>query len=114
MDVNPNRLESIVAQIGEAVLASTDTIERLSDRVDSLAVQVQQQGYQIFALSDVVQNLAENQENTLEKLTQLTETLQRLIAHLESREVPSAQSASGTSQRKLGTIAEIEPVNNDE
>ncbi|MBE9125157.1 hypothetical protein IQ257_07635 [Coleofasciculus sp. LEGE 07092] len=85
------RLESIVGQIGEAVLATTETIERLADRVDALAVQVQhqghqvqQQGYQLFALSDAVQTLAENQNESLEQLGQLTVTLQRLAAAIEA------------------------------
>lgn len=86
-----SRLESIVEQIGEAVLATTETIERLSDRVDALTVQVQhqghqvqQQGYQLFALSDAVQTLAETQNDSLEQLSLLTETLQRFTAAIEA------------------------------
>ena len=86
-----SRLESIVGQIGEAILATTETIERLADRVDALAIQVQhqghqvqQQGYQIFALSDAVQTLAETQNDSLEQLGQVTETLQRLAAAIEA------------------------------
>lgn len=86
MEVKANRLETIVEQIGEAVLATTETIERLSNRVDALTSQVQQQGYQIFALSDAIQTLAENQDNSLEQLAQLTEALQCLIARLETTE----------------------------
>lgn len=88
-----SRLESIVGQIGEAVLATTETVERLASRVDALAVQVQhqghqvqQQGYQIFALSDAVQTLAETQQDSLEQLGQLTETLRHLAAALEARD----------------------------
>lgn len=88
-----SRLESIVGQIGEAVLATTETIECLGKRVDALAVQVQhqqhhvqQQGYQIFALSDAVQTLAENQNESLAQLGQLTETLQRLAAAIEDQQ----------------------------
>lgn len=85
-----SRLESIVGQIGDAILATTETIERLADRVDALTIQVQhqghqvqQQGYQLFALSDAVQTLAETQNNSLEHLGQLTETLERLAAAIE-------------------------------
>lgn len=78
-----SRLESIVQQIGEAVLATTETVDRLANRVDALADQVQQQGYQIFALSDAVQTLAENQDGALERLAQLTEALQRLVTTIE-------------------------------
>jgi ABC-type transporter Mla subunit MlaD len=84
------RLESIVEQIGEAVLSTTETIERLADRVDTLSVQVeaqgrqlQQQGYQIFALCDAVQTLADTQDDSLQKLTQLTRTLDRLMTLIE-------------------------------
>ncbi|MBD0346064.1 MAG: hypothetical protein ICV63_14820 [Coleofasciculus sp. Co-bin14] len=91
MEARISRLEAIVGQIGEAVLASTETIERLAGRVDSLVIQVQhqgqqvqQQGYQLFALSDAVQTLAETQTDALEQLGQLTETLQRLAAAIEA------------------------------
>ena len=87
------RLESIVEQIGEAVLATTETIERLSDRVDSLSLQVeeqgkqvQQQGYQILALCDAVQTLAESQDDSLQRLTMLTQTLNRLMNILEAED----------------------------
>ncbi|UZQ54182.1 hypothetical protein OOK60_17125 [Trichothermofontia sichuanensis B231] len=93
MDVQINRLEAIVQQIGDAVLATTETVERLSERVDALSIQVeqqanqvQQQGYQIFALGDAVQTLANNQDNSLQRLNQLTEALQTLLAFLESHE----------------------------
>ena len=91
--VKVSRLESIVEQIGEAVLATTETIERLSDRVDNLSVQVeeqgkqvQQQGYQILALCDAVQTLAEGQDDSLQRLTQLTQTLNRLMIVLEAED----------------------------
>ncbi|GAB4153476.1 MAG: hypothetical protein Fur0046_33480 [Cyanobacteria bacterium J069] len=79
-------MESLVQEIGEAVLATTETVEQLTGHMDTLAKQVQQQGYQIFALSDTVQTLAENQDATLERLAQLTDTLQRLVAAIEDPE----------------------------
>ncbi|MEM9924765.1 MAG: hypothetical protein AAF915_13595 [Cyanobacteria bacterium P01_D01_bin.50] len=91
--VKVGRLESIVEQIGEAVLATTETIERLSDRVDNLSLQVeeqgkqiQQQGYQILALCDAVQTLAESQDDSLQRLTLLTQTLNRLMNILEAED----------------------------
>lgn len=88
-----SRLESIVKQIGEAVLATTETIDRLADRVDALTVQMQeqghqieQQGYQMFALSDAVHTLAEAQKDSLEQLTQLTEVLKHLVGAIEPTE----------------------------
>lgn len=86
VDVQHSQLESIVVQIGEAVLATTETMDRLSDRVDSLANQVQQQGYQIFALSDAVQTLAEAQEESLKRLDRLTIALERLVEAIEQPE----------------------------
>ncbi|MBF2049037.1 MAG: hypothetical protein EDM05_68400 [Leptolyngbya sp. IPPAS B-1204] len=89
MDVQPNQLESVVLQIGEAVLATTEAVDRLATQVDALAAQVQQQGYQIFALSDAVQTLAENHDSALERLGQLTDTLQRLVAAVEETDRPA-------------------------
>ncbi|MBE9177031.1 hypothetical protein IQ268_00380 [Oculatella sp. LEGE 06141] len=88
MEVQSSRLEAVVQQIGEAVLATTDTVDRLSAQVDALAAQVQQQGYQIFALSDAVQTLAENQDSALERIGRLTEALQRLVAAIEETDEP--------------------------
>lgn len=86
-----SRLESIVEQIGEAVLSTTDTIERLAQRVDALSVQVesqgkqvQQQGYQIFALCDAVQSLADTQKDSLQEITQLTKTVDKIVLLLQS------------------------------
>lgn len=85
MEGGTGRLEVIVQQIGEAVLATTETIDRLADRVDSLANQVKQQGYQIFALSDAVQTLAETQTESLQQTAKLTEALNRLATALEAQ-----------------------------
>ena len=78
-----NQLDAIVVQIGEAVLAATETIDRLASRTDGLANQVQQQGYQIFALSDAVQTLAEVQDESLKRLDRLTAILERLVIAIE-------------------------------
>ncbi|MFM6067831.1 MAG: hypothetical protein ACKPBB_13780 [Sphaerospermopsis kisseleviana] len=84
-------LESIVEQIGEAVLSTTNTIERLAQRVDALIVQVesqgkqlQQQGYQIFALCDAVQSLAETQKDSLQEINQLTKSVDKIVFLLQS------------------------------
>jgi uncharacterized protein YoxC len=91
VELKVSRLESIVEQIGEAVISTTETIERLAERVDCLSSQVQeqgkqvqQQGYQILALCDAVQTLAESQDDSLGKLTHLTQSLDRLMALIES------------------------------
>jgi len=88
------RLESIVQQIGEAVLATTETIDRLAERMDDLVTQVQQQsqqtqqqGYQIFALSDAVQTLAETQNSSLEQTAQLIEALHHLTVSIKETSI---------------------------
>lgn len=85
VQIKISRVESIVEQIGEAVLSTTETIENLAQELENLSVQVeaqgkqvQQQGYQIFALCDAVQSLAESQENSRQQITQLIQTLNRL------------------------------------
>jgi chromosome segregation ATPase len=90
VEVKIGRLESIVEQIGEAVLSTTETIESLAQRLETLSVQVeaqgkqlQQQGYQIFALCDAVQTLAESQDDSLQKLSHLTQTLDKLMILLQ-------------------------------
>lgn len=83
MDQETYELAIIVQQVGEAVLASTEMVDRLSERLDSLANQVQQQGYQIFALSDSVQTLAQVQEESLKRLDRLTIALERLISVID-------------------------------
>lgn len=87
-----SRLEAIVGQIGQALISTTETVEGLAHRVDALAVsvqhqgqQVQQQGYQLFALSDAVQTLAERQNESLDRLGELIETLQRIATALEAK-----------------------------
>ena len=85
-----SRLESLIEQIGDAVLSTTETIERLAHRVDALSSQVeaqgkqvQQQGYQIFALCDAVQSLADSQKDSMEQITQLSQTLDGLVSLLQ-------------------------------
>ncbi len=79
-----DRLEAAVGQIAETVLAAAEAIEQLADRLDELSTQVQQQGYEIFALSDAMKTLAANQDDTLTRLAELTETLQRMNASLKA------------------------------
>lgn len=83
MNLQSDQLAVIVQEVAEAVLASTDTVDRLSQRMDALVEQVQQQGYQIFALSDAVQAIAEVQEASLQRLDRLTEALERLVNMIE-------------------------------
>ncbi|NJL86893.1 MAG: hypothetical protein HC886_14510 [Leptolyngbyaceae cyanobacterium SM1_1_3] len=78
--------DQVIQKIGETVLAGTETINRLAERVDAIAQQTQQQGYQIFALTDAIQALVENQDRSLARLDQLTETLRGLAYVLEQQQ----------------------------
>lgn len=75
-------------QIGEAVLATIETVDRLSQRMDALADQVQQQGYQMFALTDAVQTLTEAQQESLKRLDRLTDVLERLVTAVDPSDAP--------------------------
>jgi ABC-type transporter Mla subunit MlaD len=88
VDAQRPDLELIVQQIGEAVLATIDTVDRLSQRMDTLTNQVQQQGYQLFALSDAVQTLTEAQQESLTRLDRLTEALERLVTAVDPADLP--------------------------
>ncbi len=81
-------LELIVQQIGEAVLATMSTVDRLSERMDTLTHQVQQQGYQVFALSDAIQTLTETQHESLKRLDRLTDVLDHLVKAVDPTETP--------------------------
>jgi uncharacterized coiled-coil protein SlyX len=85
--VDTQHSEALIQQVGEAVVATTETVEQLAEHLDILAKQVQQQGYQILAIGETVQTLAENQDLTMEQLRQqmseLIETLQQISVTLE-------------------------------
>jgi hypothetical protein len=65
-------LEAVVVQIGDAVLASTDTVNCVAERMDELV----QQGYQIFALSEELQNLTTLHNTTLDRLDAIATRLE--------------------------------------
>ena len=69
-------LESVVLQMGDAVVASTDTVDCVAERINELTQQVQQQGYQIFALSEEVQTLTTLHTATLERLEAIATRLE--------------------------------------
>nr|WP_242033512.1 hypothetical protein [Phormidium sp. FACHB-592] len=88
VDAQRPDLELIVQQIGEAVLATIETVDRLSQRMDTLTNQVQQQGYQLFALSDAVQTLTETQQESLKRLDRLTDALEHLVTAVDPADLP--------------------------
>ncbi|ACK68717.1 conserved hypothetical protein [Gloeothece citriformis PCC 7424] len=87
MATDLQHLEMIVEKIGEAVIATTVSVERLAEKVDALAIQVQNQGqqqsYQIFALTEALQTLVDSQYVSKEQLDKLTETLRIFVSLLQ-------------------------------
>jgi ABC-type transporter Mla subunit MlaD len=84
------RLEAIVEQTALAVLATTEVVERMGERIDFLSLQVQQQGqqfqqqgYQVYAITDAVQTLTDNQADSSRQLNELMITLSHLAKALE-------------------------------
>jgi chromosome segregation ATPase len=84
--LNTNRLESILEEMGEAVITATQTVECLAERLDSLTIkmeqqeeQIKQQGYQIFALSESLQTLVEINSESSEEMRQLIAVLKSLL-----------------------------------
>jgi ABC-type transporter Mla subunit MlaD len=82
-------LDTIVIKIGEAVVATTDTVEKIADHVNAIAAQlqqqegqIQQQGYQIFALGEALQTLLDSQVTSQQQMSELNQTLQVLIDRL--------------------------------
>lgn len=78
-----DRLESIVECIGETVIAATETVERLAEKIDLLAVQIQQQSYQNIILKESLQILADINADSHKEMRTLTTVLQDLIAKID-------------------------------
>lgn len=83
MATDIHHLELILQQMGEAVIATTETVERLAERLDDLTIQVQNQGqqqsYQIFALTEALQTLVDSQAESRQQIDKLTEALQDFV-----------------------------------
>ena len=85
-----DRLEAIVEQMAHAVLATTEVVDRMGERIDFLSLQVQQQGqqfqqqgYQVYTITDAVQTLIENQADSAKQLNDLMITISHLAKALE-------------------------------
>jgi ABC-type transporter Mla subunit MlaD len=91
-----SRLTSIVAHMGEAIISTTETVEKLAEKVDAIAVQlqtqghhVQQQSYQIFALSDALQTLVDSQADSKKQVEQLMAILKDFVLTVKESDNPS-------------------------
>ena len=91
MSYKTEQLTSIIKHMGEAIIETTNIVEKLakkmndiSEKIEQQEYQIQQQGYQIFALTESVQILVNSQSESKEQLTQLTNVLQTLVTHTNS------------------------------
>lgn len=80
------RLELICEHMGEAVIATSETVEHLSSKIDHLLERMEQgtdrtseQGNQILALSESLQTLVEINSQSIMGVDQLTSTVQDLL-----------------------------------
>lgn len=94
--MDTQQLEALMQHVGEAVVATTETVEQLAGHLDLVAQQVQQQGYQILALGETVQTLAENQDVALERMNQ---QLSELILHLRQIAIALDQQQQPSDRR---------------
>lgn len=89
MDTDLQRLEMIVEKMAEAVISTTETVERLAEKVEALATQLQTQGqqqsYQIFALSEALQTLVDSQTESREQIDKLAQLLHSFVSVLKSK-----------------------------
>ncbi len=90
MENNNLKLELLVQQVAEAVLTTTETIDRLAARIDVLVTQVEAQGqqlheqsYQILVLGESVQSLLEIHQESIQPLVELTESLKKIVEVIE-------------------------------
>jgi hypothetical protein len=74
--------DTLVAHLAETVIATAAAIDVLSDRVDRLAQQVQQQDCQIFALGEDLKATNAEQRMGSERLDRLTHLLEGLAQNL--------------------------------
>ena len=85
------QLTNIAKHIGEAIIATTNTVEKLAEKINDISEkverqehQIQQQGYQIFALTESVQTLVDSQSESKEQLTRLTNIIRTLATNTTS------------------------------
>lgn len=84
------RFNQVIYDIGETVLATAQVAEDIAIKLSSLTQQVQQQqgqiqvqGQQILALSQAIELIAQNHDDSSQQLTQLLAQLQSLTMIME-------------------------------
>jgi uncharacterized coiled-coil protein SlyX len=72
----------MLTDLSEMLIATTEAIDAMSSRLDNLAEQVHQNECQIFAMGEEVKLLTTGQSTCLDRVEQLTTTLQRVTLSL--------------------------------
>ena len=72
-------LEIALQHMGGTVIATTEAVERLAERMDALAVQVQQQNKQIENLNREVQTIKTSQQQSRADINQIKRILKNLF-----------------------------------
>lgn len=86
MSDQTEQLTNIIENIGEAIIATTNTVEELSKKINDVSNkierqknQIQQQRYQIFVLTESIQTLVDSPSESKKQLTQITNILRTLV-----------------------------------
>lgn len=74
-----NGLTTIVEQMGNLAVASSETVEQLSQHMETVNAHIQQQQQSNVVLVEAVQALAISHNEVLGRLDQLIETLNNLV-----------------------------------
>ena len=74
-----HHLETALKHMGGTVIATTEVVERMAERMDALAAQVQQQNQQIETLNRAVQSIKTSQQQSRADLNQLKRILKNLF-----------------------------------
>jgi hypothetical protein len=78
----PTTDDNLVTHLAQTVLATAEAVDVLSDRLELLVQQVQQQDCQIFALGEDLKATNFQQQQGLERLDRLTQVLEGMAQNL--------------------------------
>ncbi|MBE9032477.1 hypothetical protein IQ266_22320 [filamentous cyanobacterium LEGE 11480] len=74
--------DSLVTHLAETALATAEAVDVLSERVDLLAQQLQQQDCQIFALGEEIKASTTQQQRCLDRVDRLTQIMEAMAQNL--------------------------------
>lgn len=81
-------LDALVIRVGEAAIASSETVEHLALQVQALTEQLQHQGTHILALNETVKQLSQQQSASCQRLDRVAEALERFIQAIDAYNSP--------------------------